>query len=71
MNRGNILSSHPLLMALLFHSSLHSTTSQMLFSKDKFCIVTKNKLNTALEQVNLALEEGILIPKEALAEGLN
>lgn len=57
-------------MALLLHSALLSTTSQMLFSKHKFCIVTKYQFNTALEQVNLALE-GILIAKEAPIEGLN
>lgn len=45
-------------------------STQMLFSKDKFCIVTKCQLHTDLEQLKLALEEGILIPKEALTEGL-
>jgi len=42
---------------------------QMCFIKVKFCRVTECQLHVDL-QVKLALEEGVLIPKEALTEGL-
>lgn len=34
-------------------------------------MIIKRQLNANLEQVKLPFEEGILIPKEALAEELN
>lgn len=41
------------------------------FPKHKFLIASKRHLNADLEQVKLPFEEGILMPKEALAEELN
>lgn len=41
------------------------------FPKHKFLIASKCHLNADLEQVKLPFEEGILMPKEALAEELN
>lgn len=59
-----------LLSYCMYPFSSSPLSIQMLFSKHKSYIVTKCQLNIDLEQVKIALEVSILVPKEALT-GLN